>query len=145
MRLLYVDVEIKNVILDDLRQSPYSARSEFEKVYSNPADRSELKRETALETGPDHLGRSARNRGAHVAVGVVLQRRPCRITRDDPRQFGRAGAESLCQSGHAQPRQTTFSDTEAVDLSSMLSVNRAAASSAKCSPFVVTDVTRNVS
>ena len=84
-------------------------------MYSNPADRSELKRETALETGPDHLGRSARNRGAHVAVGVVLQRRPCRITRDDPRQFGRAGAESLCQSGHAQPRQTTFSDTEAVD------------------------------
>jgi len=33
--LPYVDVEIKNVILDDLRQSPYSARIEFEKVYSN--------------------------------------------------------------------------------------------------------------
>ena len=43
--LPYVDVEIKNVILDDLRQSPYSARIEFEKVYSNPADHSELKRE----------------------------------------------------------------------------------------------------
>ncbi len=36
--LPYVDVEIKNVILDDLRQSPYSARIEFEKVYTNPAD-----------------------------------------------------------------------------------------------------------
>jgi hypothetical protein len=36
--LPYVDVEVKNVILDDLRQSPYSARVEFEKVYSNPAD-----------------------------------------------------------------------------------------------------------
>jgi type IV secretory pathway TrbF-like protein len=43
--LPYVDVEIKNVVLDDLRQSPYSARIEFEKVYTNPADHSELKRE----------------------------------------------------------------------------------------------------
>jgi hypothetical protein len=29
----------------DLRQSPYSARVEFEKVYSNPADHPELKRD----------------------------------------------------------------------------------------------------
>jgi type IV secretory pathway TrbF-like protein len=43
--LPYVDVEVKNVILDDLRQSPYSARVEFEKVYTNSADHSELKRE----------------------------------------------------------------------------------------------------
>jgi type IV secretion system protein VirB5 len=43
--LPYVDVEVKNVILDDLRQSPYSARIEFEKVYTNPSDQTELKRE----------------------------------------------------------------------------------------------------
>ncbi len=43
--LPYVDVEVKNVVLDDLRQSPYSARIEFEKVYTNPADHAELKRE----------------------------------------------------------------------------------------------------
>jgi hypothetical protein len=44
--LPYVDVEvIKNVILDDLRQSPYSARIEFEKVFTNPAVHSEIKRE----------------------------------------------------------------------------------------------------
>ena len=43
--LPYVDVEVKDVVLDDLRQSPYSARIEFEKVYTNPADHSELKRE----------------------------------------------------------------------------------------------------
>ena len=43
--LPFVDVEVRNVILDDLRQSPYSARVEFEKVYTNPADHSELKRE----------------------------------------------------------------------------------------------------
>ena len=42
--LPYVDVEVKNVILDDLRQSPYSARIEFEKVFTNPADHSEIKR-----------------------------------------------------------------------------------------------------
>jgi len=43
--LPYVDVEVKNVILDDLRQSPYSARIEFDKVLTNPADHTELKRE----------------------------------------------------------------------------------------------------
>ena len=43
--LPYVDVEVKKVVLDDLRQSPYSARIEFEKVFTNPADHTELKRE----------------------------------------------------------------------------------------------------
>ena len=43
--LPYVDVEVKNVVLDDLRVSPYSARIEFAKVYTNPADHTELKRE----------------------------------------------------------------------------------------------------
>jgi type IV secretory pathway TrbF-like protein len=43
--LPYVDVEVQNVALDDLRQSPYSARIEFEKVYTNPSDHTELKRE----------------------------------------------------------------------------------------------------
>src|ERR1700677_4024079 len=43
--LPYVDVEINNVILDDLRQSPYSARIEFVKIFTNPADHTELKRE----------------------------------------------------------------------------------------------------
>ena len=43
--LPYVDVEVKNVILDDLRQSPYSARIEFEKVYTNASDQSVVRRE----------------------------------------------------------------------------------------------------
>jgi type IV secretion system protein VirB5 len=43
--LPYVDVEVKNIVLDDLRQSPYSARIEFEKVYTNPSDHTELKQE----------------------------------------------------------------------------------------------------
>ena len=43
--LPYVDVEVKNIVLDDLRQSPYSAQIEFEKVFTNPADHTELKRE----------------------------------------------------------------------------------------------------
>ncbi len=43
--LPYVDVEVKTIVLDDLRVSPYSARIEFEKVYTNPADHKELKRE----------------------------------------------------------------------------------------------------
>jgi type IV secretory pathway TrbF-like protein len=43
--LPYVDVEVKEVVLDDLRQSPYSARIELEKVFTNPSDHTELKRE----------------------------------------------------------------------------------------------------
>ena len=43
--LPFIDVEVKNVVLDDLRQSPYSARIEFEKIFTNPADHSEVKRE----------------------------------------------------------------------------------------------------
>ena len=43
--LPFVDVKVKNVILGDLRQSPYSAQIEFEKVFTNPADESILKRE----------------------------------------------------------------------------------------------------
>jgi type IV secretion system protein VirB5 len=43
--LPFVDVEVKNVILDDLRQSPYSARIEFEKISTSPADQSQLKLE----------------------------------------------------------------------------------------------------
>jgi type IV secretory pathway TrbF-like protein len=43
--LPFVDVEVKTVVLDDLRQSPYSARIEFDKVFTNPADHTELKRE----------------------------------------------------------------------------------------------------
>ena len=35
----------KTSVLDDLRQSPYSARIEFEKVFTNSADQTELKRE----------------------------------------------------------------------------------------------------
>jgi len=45
MTIPYVDIEVKNVILDDLRQSPYSARIEFLKIYANPSDHSEIKRE----------------------------------------------------------------------------------------------------
>jgi len=43
--LPFVDVEVKNVVLDNLRQSPYSARIEFEKVFTNPSDYTEIKRE----------------------------------------------------------------------------------------------------
>jgi hypothetical protein len=38
------DVEVRNVALDDLRESPYSERIVFEKVFTNPSDHRELKR-----------------------------------------------------------------------------------------------------
>lgn len=43
--LPFVDVEVKNVILDNLQQTPYSARIEFEKVFTNPQDQSVIRRE----------------------------------------------------------------------------------------------------
>jgi type IV secretory pathway TrbF-like protein len=43
--LPYVTIVVKNVILDDLKMSPYSARIEFERVYTNPQDMHDLKRE----------------------------------------------------------------------------------------------------
>jgi type IV secretory pathway component VirB8 len=40
-----IDVEVKSVTIEDLRSAPYRARIEFSKIYSNPMDHSELKRE----------------------------------------------------------------------------------------------------
>ena len=42
--LPYVTIVVKNVILDDLKMSPYSARIEFERIYTNAQDMHELKR-----------------------------------------------------------------------------------------------------
>jgi type IV secretion system protein VirB5 len=43
--LPFVDVEVRNVILDDLQESPYSARIQFVKIFTNPTDNSVLRRE----------------------------------------------------------------------------------------------------
>ena len=64
--LPYVDVEVKNVALDDLRQSPYSARIEFEKVYTNPSDHTELKRERWIASVTYVFRDSIRGRGGKL-------------------------------------------------------------------------------
>ena len=40
-----IDVEIHAVILEDLRQPPYRARIEFDKVFRSPGDQQEVRRE----------------------------------------------------------------------------------------------------
>jgi len=40
-----VDIEIKAVVLEDLRQSPYRAHIEFEKIFRSAGDQQEIKRE----------------------------------------------------------------------------------------------------
>ncbi len=40
-----VDIEIRSVVIEDLRQAPYRARIEFDKVYRAAGDLDELKRE----------------------------------------------------------------------------------------------------
>ncbi|ACO33540.1 MULTISPECIES: VirB8/TrbF family protein [Acidobacterium] len=41
----FVDVKIENVILDNLQRPPYSARIQFERVFTDPTDQSVVKRE----------------------------------------------------------------------------------------------------
>jgi type IV secretion system protein VirB5 len=41
-----IDVHVKNVTLEDLREAPYRATVDFDKIYLSPATRAELKRET---------------------------------------------------------------------------------------------------
>src|SRR5712692_2241696 len=41
-----IDVHVKNVTLEDLRQPPYRATVEFDKVYLSPATRAAVKRDT---------------------------------------------------------------------------------------------------
>ena len=40
-----VDIEIKAVVLEDLRQAPYRAHIEFEKIFRSPGDQDEQRRE----------------------------------------------------------------------------------------------------
>ena len=41
-----IDVHVKNVTLEDLRQPPFRATVDFDKVYLSPATRAEVRRET---------------------------------------------------------------------------------------------------
>jgi type IV secretion system protein VirB5 len=73
--LPFVDVEVKNVILDDLRQSPFSARIEFEKVFTNPADHSEVKRERWTATVTYVFRENVRNNELAVdPLGLTIVR-----------------------------------------------------------------------
>ena len=73
--LPYVDIEVKNVALDDLRQSPYSARIEFEKVYTNPSDHTELKRERWIASITYVFRESVRNNQLAVnPLGLTIVR-----------------------------------------------------------------------
>jgi type IV secretion system protein VirB5 len=73
--LPFVDIEVKNVVLDDLRQSPYSARIEFEKVFTNPADHSEVKRERWTATVTYVFRENVRNNELAVdPLGLTIVR-----------------------------------------------------------------------
>src|SRR6201998_3736972 len=73
--LPYVDVEVKEVVLDDLRQSPYSARIEFVKIFTNPADHSELKRERWTASVPYVFRENVKNNELTVnPLGLTIVR-----------------------------------------------------------------------
>ena len=50
--LPYVDIDVKNIILDDLHESPYTARIEYDKVFTNADDHSEVRRNTGPPASP---------------------------------------------------------------------------------------------
>jgi type IV secretory pathway TrbF-like protein len=73
--LPFVDVEIKSVILDDLRQSPYSSRIEFEKVFTNPSDHTELRREQWTASVTDVFRETVKNNELEVnPLGFTIVR-----------------------------------------------------------------------
>ena len=73
--LPFVDVEVKNIVLDDLRLSPYSARIEFEKVFTNPTDHSEVKRERWTATVTYVFRENVRNNELAVdPLGLTIVR-----------------------------------------------------------------------
>jgi type IV secretion system protein VirB5 len=72
--LPFVDVEVKNVVLDDLRQSPYSARIEFEKVFTNPLDHTEIKRERWTASVTYVFRESVKNNGMRMTNAPVNSR-----------------------------------------------------------------------
>ena len=43
-----IDVRVKNVTLEDLRQPPYRATVEFDEIYLSPATHTEVRRETYI-------------------------------------------------------------------------------------------------
>jgi hypothetical protein len=40
-----IDIEVRAVVLEDLREAPYRAHVEFDKVFRSPADQQEIRRE----------------------------------------------------------------------------------------------------
>ena len=61
--------------LSDLRQSPYSARIEFEKVFTNSADHSEMKRDgwtaTVTYVFRENVKNNVESRGEPLGLTIV--------------------------------------------------------------------------
>ncbi len=43
--LPYEDIDVKSIVLDDMQKSPYTARIEFERVFTSSGDQAAQKRE----------------------------------------------------------------------------------------------------
>jgi hypothetical protein len=76
-------VEVKNVILDDLRQSPYSARIEFVKIFTNPSDHTELRREQWTASVTSAVSRTGGTRGCSASCSLALAQ-PRSLSQCDP-------------------------------------------------------------
>src|SRR6202034_1642230 len=98
----YIEGEVKEVVLDDLRQSPYSARIEYVEVFTNPADHSELKRERWTATVTYVFRENVKNNELAVnLLGLPI----VRFRADQAFSYGRTDIQRLthvvscCQSG----------------------------------------------
>jgi hypothetical protein len=98
---------IKNVILDDLRQSPYSARIEFSIVYTNTSDHTELNRERWTASVTYVFRENVRNNEVAMSpVGLP----PTRVRLKKPPGSTSPGSErhSRCSPSFFQPCRSAF-------------------------------------
>lgn len=73
--LPYVDVDVKSIVLDGLEKTPYSARIEFEKVYTNPADHNVLKRERWIASATYQFAETVANEAVAMnPLGLTILR-----------------------------------------------------------------------
>ncbi len=73
--LPYVDIDVKSITLGDLQRSPYNARIEFEKVFTNPADHTVLKKERWIATATYVFADKVRNEALAVnPLGLTIIR-----------------------------------------------------------------------
>ena len=75
MALPYVDIDVKSIVLDDMQKPPYTARIEFERVFTNPGDHAIEKRERWIASATYVYAEKVKNEALAVnPLGLTIVR-----------------------------------------------------------------------